>query len=352
MDKLGICVAGIDGAVGSTLAAGLALLRRGLATSDGLISETFGERLGLADLRALRLAGWDPRGETLLDAALRNRVVPEERLEPVARELRALRPWRAPAGTAARRRLEAARDIDRFRRRAKVDRIVVVNLIPTGAHRESRAYALAALDAGCPFVNFTPNECGEEALVRIPFCGRDGKTGQTWLKSVLAPALRGRALRITGWYSTNLLGNEDGKVVGDPERGKAKILSKLRLLPEMLGYEPHHQVQINYYPPRGDDKESWDAIDFEGFLGLPMAIKVNGLWRDSVLAAPMCLDLARFIDLAARRGERGPQEWLSFFFKSPYRAGPGKPVHDAARQERMLLEYLEAAEERSQGVKF
>jgi len=156
---------------------------------------------------------------------------------------------------------------------------------------------------------------------------------------VLAPAFRARALRVTGWYSTNLLGNEDGKVVGEPGAGQPKIASKTKLLGEMLGYEPHHQVQIAFYPPRGDDKESWDAIDFEGFLGLPMQLKVNGLWRDSILAAPMCLDLCRFMELAHRRGARGPQTWLSMYFKSPY----GKAPHDFHRQEQMLVNHLTAS---------
>jgi myo-inositol-1-phosphate synthase len=214
----------------------------------------------------------------------------------------------------------------------------VLNLLPTGANKESKAYAKLAARHGCPFINFTPNECGESEAT--PYCGRDGKTGQTWLKSVLAPALRARQLRVTGWFSTNLLGNEDGKIVGDRAKGRAKIRDKSKLLGEMLGYEPHHHVEINYYPPRGDNKESWDAIDFEGFLGLPMQLKINGLWRDSVLAAPMCLDLCRFMELAHRRGERGPQTWLSLYFKSPY----STTVHEFHRQEQMLVNYLSAAE--------
>jgi myo-inositol-1-phosphate synthase len=219
--------------------------------------------------------------------------------------------------------------------------VVVLNLLPTGVNAASAIYARGAADAGCPFVNFTPNECGESKLDGIPYAGRDGKTGQTWFKSVLAPALASRGLQITGWYSTNLLGNEDGKIVGHPEKGKQKIRDKTKLLGEMLGYAPHHQVQINYYPPRGDNKESWDNIDFTGFLGMPMQIKVNQLYRDSILAAPMCLDLCRFVALAQQRGETGAQEWLSYYFKSPYaRDAKHPPTHDAAAQVQQLRAYL------------
>ena len=328
MSRLGICIAGCNGAVASTVVAGAALLRRGLTEPLALISEPY----RLTGFDEMIFAGWDPRGETLLAAARRNRVLDEARLAPVAKELAQLKPWKPKS---------PARDLDRFRRQHKLDTVVVLNLLPTGENAASQAYALAAAKTGCPFINFTPNDCGEEKLAEIPFCGRDGKTGQTWFKSVLAPALRARGLRVTGWFSTNLLGNEDGKIVGDPEKGKQKIRDKSRLLGEMLGYEPFHQVQINYYPPRGDNKESWDNIDFDGFLGLPMQIKVNALYRDSILAAPMCLDLCRFMELAYRRGERGVQEWLSYYFKSPYaRNTKAPPLHDAAVQERMLRDYL------------
>jgi myo-inositol-1-phosphate synthase len=271
--------------------------------------------------------GWDVRGETLFESCQRNRVIERDRLQPIAKELASLKPWPAGADTLAG-----------FRRKHKLDTVVVLNLLPTGADNASKHYARLAARHGCPFINFTPNDCAEPGT--IAFCGRDGKTGQTWLKSVLAPALRARQLRVTGWFSTNLLGNDDGKIVGDPKKGRQKIRDKSKLLPEMLGYEPHHHVEINYYPPRGDNKESWDAIDFTGFLGLPMQLKVNGLWRDSVLAAPMCLDLARFMELAHRQRLHGPQTWLSLYFKSPY----GSTPHDFHRQEQMLAEFLTANE--------
>lgn len=323
MKRLGICIAGLNGAVASTTVAGVALMRRGLAQPVGLISEQFSRSHSLAGFDELVFAGWDTRGENLLESALRNRVIERERLQPVAKELTRLNPWSAGADKIAA-----------FRRQHKLDSVVILNLLPTGKNKESKLYAQLAGKHGCPFINFTPNDCAEPDT--IPFCGRDGKTGQTWLKSVIAPALRTRQLQVTGWYSTNLLGNEDGRVVGNPKTGKAKIRDKSKLLGEMLGYEPHHQVDINFYPPRGDNKESWDAIDFAGFLGLPMQIKVNALYRDSILAAPMCLDLARFMELAHRQGRRGPQQWLSLYFKAPYNA----ITHDFHRQERLLLEFL------------
>jgi myo-inositol-1-phosphate synthase len=306
-------------------------MRRGLARPQALISEPFRKTHQLAGFEDFVFGGWDGRGENLFDAALRNRVVEPQRLSPIAKELTALKPFRAGTSVAG-----LARDIESFRRRHKLKTVVVLNLLPTGENRASRLYAHAAAATSCPFVNFTPNECGEDKLAAIPYAGRDGKTGQTWFKSVLAPALRGRALEITGWFSTNLLGNEDGKVVGDPVKGRQKIRDKSKLLGEMLGYAPHHHVEINYYPPRGDNKESWDNVDFEGFLGLPMQIKINALYRDSVLAAPMCIDLVRFLDLAQRRGERGPQTWLSLFFKAPY----ASRVHDFHKQEQALHDYL------------
>jgi myo-inositol-1-phosphate synthase len=336
MNKLGICIAGLNGAVASTLVAGLDLMRRGLAPPVAMLSEPYTASHHLAPLDNIVVTGWDPRREDSLTSALRHHVVDPSRLKPVAKPLAKL----AALNKASSPR-DVVRVINQFRRKHRLDQVVLLNLLPTGANAASAVYARAAAEADCPFVNFTPNECGESKLAGIPFAGRDGKTGQTWFKSVLAPALAARGLKITGWYSTNLLGNEDGKVVGHPVKGRQKIRDKTALLAEMLGYAPHHQVQINYYPPRGDNKESWDNIDFEGFLGMPMQIKVNQLYRDSILAAPMCLDLCRFIALAQRNGETGPQPWLSYFFKAPYAPANSIPVHSAALQAQMLRAYLE-----------
>lgn len=332
MRRVGVWVAGLNGAVASTLVAGLALLRRGLVEPLALISEPYAATHGLPGWDDLRLAGWDPRGETLRESARRNAVVDHELLRPIAPELARLKPRPVPRTSAA-----AARDLDRFRRQHHLDTVIVLNLIPTNENAASRLYAQAAARAGCPFINFTPNNCGENRLTGIPYCGRDGKTGQTWLKSVLAPALRARGLRVTGWYSTNLLGNEDGRIVGHPVKGRAKIRDKSRLLGAMLGYEPAHLVQINYYPPCGDTKASWDHIDYTGFLGMPLRLQITAQYRDSILAAPMCLDLIRFMTWAARRGARGPQTWLSLFFKAPY----ATTTHDFFRQEQLLNRYLQ-----------
>lgn len=344
MHRLGICIAGLNGAVASTIVAGTFLIRQGNAPSQGLLSEPWSDCLDLAGLDRFVFGGWDVRGENLLEAAIRHRVLEPRQLQTVAKPLARVLPWKAPHRRSAADYLPIVKDIETFRKRNQLETVIVINLLPTGQHAASKTYARAAAKAGCAFINFTPNDCGERALSDIPYCGRDGKTGQTWLKSVLAPALHARALRITGWYSTNLLGNADGRVVADPAQGKTKIASKSQLLGDMLGYEPHHVVQISFYPPRGDNKESWDSIDFEGFLGLPMQIKINGLWRDSILAAPMCIDLVRFMELAVRRGERGPQDWLGLYFKSPYaRAASTARIHEFHKQEQMLRRYLEQA---------
>ena len=329
MNRLGLLIAGLDGAVASTLVSGVALMRRRLAKPTALISEAYVKFHKLAGFDDIIIGGWDSRGENLYQAALRNRVLEPHRLWPVARELAGIKPW--PAG---------ADKIAAFRRQHQLDTVVILNLLPTGENAASKNYARLAARHGCPFINFTPNNCGEAQLAGIPFCGRDGKTGQTWFKSVLAPALRARQLEVTGWYSTNLLGNEDGKIVGDPVKGRQKIRDKSKLLGPMLGYEPYHLVQINYFPPRGDTKESWDYIDIEGFLGQPMQLRISGQYRDSILAAPMCLDLCRFMELAHRRGTTGAQTWLSMFFKAPY----ATRVHEFHKQEQMLLAYLNEAQ--------
>ncbi|MCS7048024.1 MAG: inositol-3-phosphate synthase [Verrucomicrobiae bacterium] len=325
--RLGICIAGLNGAVASTVVAGLAWLRRGGMPMHGLISERYRQSHDLADWSEVVVGGWDPRTETIWDSARRHRVLDEARLLPVAQTLKRIRPM----GGAVTARV-AERHIEQFRRAHGLGPIVVINLVPTGEDEASASYAQAAAATGSAFVNFTPNRCGEEQLQDIPYAGRDGKTGQTWLKSVLAPALRARALHVAGWYSTNLLGNEDGRVVGDPIKGRAKIRDKSELLGTMLGYEPVHIVQIHYFPPRGDTKESWDYVEVEGFLGLPMALRISAQYRDSILAAPMCLDLARFMGWALTQGRKGPQTWLSMFFKAPY----GTKVHEFERQVQML----------------
>jgi myo-inositol-1-phosphate synthase len=219
----------------------------------------------------------------------------------------------------------------------------------------SMLYAYAALMEGIPFANGAPNLTADvPALVtlahsnQVPICGKDFKTGQTLLKTVLGPMLKARMLGLNGWYSTNILGNRDGEVLDDPESFKTKEESKLGVLeyvlqpglyPDLYG-EVYHKVRINYYPPRGDNKEGWDNIDIFGWLGYPMQIKVNFLCRDSILAAPLALDLALFLDLAKRSGMKGIQEWLSFYFKSPQHPPTVYPEHDLFIQQTKLKNTL------------
>ena len=349
-ESIGVAIAGLNGAVASTVVAGVELIRRGLAEPVGLLSEepAVQKLARLATLDDLVFAGWDPRLENEHEAAVRNDVVGAEQLKPVAPALRKLRAWPARWSVAAVRR-----DLAAFQRKHRLSRVVVVNLTstePAGKHGASAIYARAAIEAGCPFINFTPNIADELPALRklaeqrgVPLAGKDGKTGQTMMKSVLAPAFRSRALRVAGWFSTNLLGNEDGRTLNNPAAHRAKQKCKSDLLDQMLGYPaPSHLVQINYYPPRGDNKEAWDNIDLTGFLGKRMALKINFLCRDSILAAPLVIDLTRFMDLAARQGERGPQDWLGFYFKAPY--ARRQPVeHGLAEQYRALLAYLRQA---------
>jgi myo-inositol-1-phosphate synthase len=186
----------------------------------------------------------------------------------------------------------------------------------------------------------------------VPVAGEDGKTGQTFLKTVLAPAFVVRQLRVEGWYSTNILGNNDGLVLNDPESNKTKVQSKIGVIDDILGYKvPNHQVHIHYYPPRGDAKEAWDNIDIEGFLGERMQIKLNFLCKDSILAAPLCIDIVRLMDVAQRNGDAGIQRQMSLFFKSPYATEGERPMHDLFKQYAMLEKWAKTVTEKMVGGK-
>ena len=208
-------------------------------------------------------------------------------------------------------------------------------------------YAYAALTKGIPYGNFTPSVAADiPALIelaeirKVPVAGKDGKTGQTFIKTVLAPALKSRALKVEGWYSTNILGNRDGLALSNEDSLASKVKTKSSVLDDILGYTVEdHLVDIRYYRPRGDNKEAWDNIDISGFLGQPMQIKVNFLCKDSILAAPLAIEIARCLDLAKQRGEVGIQEQLSVFFKLPM-ARNGKPEQAFHKQEQMLLDWL------------
>ena len=395
--RLGLLLPGL-GAVATTLIAGVEAVKRGLAKPIGSLTQMGTVRLGkrsearsprigelvpLAALEDLRFAAWDPFPDTAYDSALHARVVEPQLLETLREPLSAVAPMPAVFSPEYVRRIngpnvkkganhrelgEALRDdIRRFLRDSGCARGVMLwcgstesYIAPTAAHASldrfesalerndpsippSMIYAWAALQEGVPFANGAPNLTVDvpalEELARaraLPIAGKDFKTGQTLMKTVLAPMLKARMLGLSGWFSTNILGNRDGEVLEDPGSFRTKELSKLSALEHIL--QPHlypdlyghfdHMVRINYYPPRGDNKESWDAIDIVGWLGYPMQIKVNFLCRDSILAAPVALDVALFLDLARRAGLSGIQEWLSFYFKSPMHADGLYPEHD------------------------
>jgi myo-inositol-1-phosphate synthase len=389
MSRLGVCFVGAGGAVASTVIAGVALMKRGLAPRIGMVTETELQRtLSCAPLDSMVFGGWDLRDANIYEAALREEIVPESLLKKVELELRAIKPW---PGVVSPRFLKSAdgtnvvtasshkeeleilsRNVKDFKASNKLDRVIIVNLASTERHAEvsdvhrtvaafeaglqrnderispAMKYLYMACKLGCPHVNFTPSLSKIPALETlaessgIPIAGEDGKTGQTLLKTALAPAFQVRQLRVDGWFSTNILGNNDGKVLDDPQSNKTKVASKLSVLDEILGYEvTDHQVHINYYRPRGDEKEAWDNIDVAGFLGQRMQIKINFLCRDSILAAPLVVDLVRLIDVAHRSGERGIQRQLSLFFKAPYHRDGERAVNDLFKQNALLQEWVE-----------
>jgi myo-inositol-1-phosphate synthase len=408
--RLGVLCVGL-GAVSTTLIAGVELIRRGMAEPVGSLTQLGTVRLGrrdegrsplikdlvpLADLDDVVFGAWDVYPDDAYVSAVNAGVLDVQRhLEPIADALRAIRPMRAAfdpmyvtrlegthtKGPIERRAmLDALRDdIRAFREEHGCDRLVMIwcgsteIFIDLGpAHSDlaafeaaidaddaaiapSMLYAYAALLEGVPFANGAPNLTVDAPALRelasrtgVPICGKDFKTGQTMVKTVLAPMFKTRMLGMEGWYSTNILGNRDGEVLDDPDSFKSKEHSKLGVLdtilqpdlyPSLYG-DLHHVVRINYYPPRGDNKEGWDNIDFFGWLGYPMQLKVNFLCRDSILAAPLALDLVLLLDLAQRAGMGGIQEWLSFYFKSP-QAAPGLyPEHDLFIQHTKLKNTL------------
>jgi len=406
---LGVLMPGL-GAVASTFLAGLFGARRGLFSPVGSLTQTGKLRLGkrtemrfepikafvpLADPAEMVFGAWDIFPDSAHAAALKAKVLRPEHIALVEDELKGVEPMPAVFDRTFVRRLDGPhvkkgaskmelaeqlmRDIDDFRGRHRTDRLVMCWTASTEAYRDAQAvhsdleafeaglrasspdispsqiYAYASLRMGVPYINGAPHVTTDcPALLelaadsRVPVAGKDFKTGQTLMKTILAPGLAARLLGISGWFSTNILGNRDGEVLDDPESFRAKEISKLGVLDTILHPDLHpelygeicHKVDINYYPPRGDDKESWDNIDIFGWMGYPMQIKVNFLCRDSILAAPIVLDLVLFADLAARAGMRGIQEWLSFYFKSPM-AGKGLyPENDLFIQRSKLLNTL------------
>ncbi len=388
--RVGLAIVGLGGAVATTAAAGLELLRLGAAGPEGLpLAELEGQVAGLASYDDLVVGGWDLDGSDLAKAAEVHGVLDSRQLDLARQGLSRVTPW-AAAGDAAfcrnvlggntvlaegrRAQVDVIRqDLQRFRAEEGLGGCVVVNLASTERWPDLTApalqtpeafeaaldsddpavspgmlYAYAAIVEGCGYLNFTPSMAADvpalTALAEqrgVPVAGKDGKTGQTMMKTVLAPAFRSRALRVEGWYSTNILGNRDGLALDDPNSLESKLNTKGSVLDSILGYPVEdHVVRIDYYRPRGDAKEAWDAIDLVGFLGQRMQVKVDFQCRDSILAAPLAIELARLTDLAQQRGQGGVQEQLGWFFKAPMTAVGGVPEHALHRQERVLLDWL------------
>jgi myo-inositol-1-phosphate synthase len=395
--KLGVLLVGL-GAVSTTTIAGVIAVRRGLAKPIGSLTQMGTIRLGkrtennsprikdfvpLTSLDDVVFGGWDIFEDNSYQAAKTAGVLAPELLEQIRPELEAIKPWPAVFDRQYVKRLDGPNvkkgpnkkelaeqlreDIRRFKADNGLDRMVMVwcgsteiYLTESPAHANieafekgleandpsipsSMVYAYAAIKEGIAYANGAPNLSADvPALLQLasethaPVAGKDLKTGQTLIKTVIAPGLKARLLGVEGWYSTNILGNRDGEVLDDPESFKSKEETKKSVLDYILQpnlypdlyKELHHVVRINYYPPRGDNKEGWDNIDIFGWLGYPMQIKIDFLCRDSILAAPIVLDLALFLDLAQRAGMKGVQEWLSFYFKSPQTAPGLYPEHD------------------------
>jgi myo-inositol-1-phosphate synthase len=344
---------------------------------------------GLADYRDLVFGGWDLMDDDLATAAEKHGVLGRDELKDGAAGLRDIRPWRAVGSDKFCRNIDGrnkvnagshreavdliAENLRRFQRESGADQLVVINLASTErwpdltakALRDTEAferglddsdeaigpamlYAYAAIANGIPYANFTPSVAADvPALIElakarnVPIAGKDGKTGQTFMKTVIAPALKARSLHVDGWFSTNILGNRDGLALDDPDSLKSKLNTKGSVLDSILGYPVEdHIVDIRYYRPRGDDKEAWDNIDVTGFLGQRMQIKVNFLCKDSILAAPLAIEIARVLGLAQKRGSGGVQEQLSVFFKAPMVANGHAPEHAFHIQDRMLFDWL------------
>ena len=409
--KLGVLLPGM-GAVSSTLIAGVFLVNQGHAKPIGSVTQMSRIRLGkrdnpqypfikdfvpLADLTDIEFGGWGIYDEDCYQAALTCGVIDKQELDLVKDQLEKIRPWSAvfdPAfvknltGTnikSAPNKMELAKllmkDIENFKKEKGLERLVMCWCGSTEAYQDSMddeayqtlegfesalennlatippsmIYAYAALKMNIPFANGSPNQTVDvPALVELsiknntPIGGKDFKTGQTLMKTIVAPGLKSRMLGLEGWFSSNILGNRDGEVLDDPDSFRSKEVSKGSVLesilqddlyPDLYG-DYYHKIRIEYYPPRGDAKEGWDNIDIRGWLGQKMQLKINFLCRDSILAAPVVLDLVLFLDLAQRAGMRGVQEWLSFYFKSPQCRPDLQPVNSLFDQDEKLRNTL------------
>ena len=396
-EKLGVLIPGL-GAIGTTFIAGLELIKKGYSKPIGSLTQMGTIRLGkrtdnrspllkdflpLAKIEDLVISGWDIFEDSAYDSAKNARVLSNEHIELVKAELKAVKPMKAVFDKKYVKKLDGTHikqastkfelaqmlmtDIENFKKENELTDIIMVWCASTEIYIEeqtvhkslsafekgmlendeaispSMIYAYAALKMGIPFANGAPNLTVDIPAIRelaginnVPIAGKDFKTGQTLMKTIIAPGFRARVLGINGWFSTNILGNRDGEVLDDPESFKTKEVSKLGVLDSILQPEKnpdlykdlYHKVRINYYPPRGDNKEGWDNIDIFGWLGYQMQVKIDFLCKDSILAAPIVLDLILLLDLAKRVGFSGIQEWLSFYFKSPMHLPELYPEHD------------------------
>lgn len=406
--KLGVLIVGVGGAVSTTLISGVLSVRKGLSQPVGSITQMatikmqngkempVKEIVPIADLNDIVFGGWDIFPENAYQAAVYAEVLKAKDLEPIRTELETIVPMKAAFDHNYAKRLNGTfikdtktrwdmveqlrADIRNFKEQNQCDRLVVlwaasteIFIAPSAEHQSLQAlekamkenntavippsmcYAYAAIAEGCPFIMGAPNLCVDIPAIwefsdkmNVPIAGKDFKSGQTLMKTVLAPMFKTRMLGVSGWFSTNILGNRDGEVLDQPENFKTKEVSKLSVIEQIFEPEKYpqlygnlyHKVRINYYPPRRDNKEAWDNIDIFGWMGYPMEIKVNFLCRDSILAAPIALDLVLFSDLAARAGMKGIQTWLSFFCKSPMHDNEHQPVHDLFQQWRMLKQTI------------
>jgi myo-inositol-1-phosphate synthase len=386
--KLGIAIIGLGGAVGTTMVAGIELLKKGLVDKTGLpLAESCNK--DLVSYENITFAGWDLFGENLAKAAEGHEVLTHKQFVAVAEDLHKIKPWPAIGNRNFLENIEGENKFDetvshreiigKVREnlrefKAQCDSVVVINLASTEKIADENngifslpeafesaldsnsqdispamLYAYATIAEQIPYGNFTPSLAADiPALVelaekmKVPIAGKDGKTGQTMIKSVLAPAFKTRALKVDGWYSTNILGNRDGLALSNAESLASKVKTKSSLLDDILGYKVEdHIVDIRYYRPRGDNKEAWDNIDLRGFLGQTMQIKVNFLCKDSILAAPLAIEIARCLDLAQKRNESGVIEELSIFFKMPMRRTKSSKAENALhKQEEILLNWL------------
>ena len=379
--KIILAIAGLGGAIGSTIGVGLSQPSSRLNTRLGLPCESPRIKklnLDLVDLSDIRLTGWDIKNQNLYECSKQCAAVNSHSISESKEYLRAIEPRQGIGNQIPNKWIKKEKEhLLQMKKRYNASALVVVNLLPTEEYAlqttknepnwsnwetwenlpenitPSRMFFLIAILAGAHYVNFTPNIaetpdlCTMAEKTGILYCGRDGKTGQTFLKSVIAPAFRDRGMRVDGWFSTNILGNSDGKALSEDKVSKTKKLSKAQCLDSILGYSPggnesrfSHQIQIHYYPPRGDNKEAWDNIDFSGYLDSPMQLKLNWLGKDSILAAPLVLDLARIVCLAGEHGEKGCLDELSFFFKAPLWQKNEPVIHEFAEQYNLLFHYL------------